>query len=81
VPEGGGQISFSGWFTIVWNEQPHYFLAMAEFGTVELSIPEEVLEQAGGALSLDRKQVRLEGHWTGGGRDRIEVTSIQVEVE
>lgn len=51
----------SGWFSIVWNERPHFFLTTEDGGRYELSNPEESLQELGGLATLDPKQVTADG--------------------
>lgn len=76
----GGEIPvlISGWLTIVWNDQPHYFLGTTNLGIVELEISEDLLREVGGALALDRVQVEVEGHWEESEGERLQVSSLQV---
>lgn len=52
-----GDRSLSGWFNIVWNDRPHYFLADGRGSMTELLLDEDLVRPLGGARALDRKRV------------------------
>jgi hypothetical protein len=46
-----------GWLSIVWNDEPHFFLTDDTGQTVEVLIDEELMAPLGGPLALDRSRV------------------------
>lgn len=54
-------LTVSGWFTIIWNDEAHYFITDDESHTVEVLIDEQLTKPHGGPLALDRTRVTIVG--------------------
>ena len=57
APEMDETLTIRGWFTIVWNDQAHYFLTDDDGNTHELLLDESLTGPLGGPLALDRQRV------------------------
>jgi hypothetical protein len=75
------QVSINGWFTTVWNGEPHYFITDDQGVTTRLLMDDKLAEPLGGPLELDRKRVSLTGLVTGESPVTVQVLSIQFEVQ
>lgn len=49
-----------GWLSIVWNDEPHFHLALDNGRTVQLLIDPELTAPLGGPLALDRTRVTVQ---------------------
>lgn len=67
---------FEGWLSIVWNDEPHYFLTDDGGQTVELLLDEELTAPLGGPLALDRSRVIVLAVVTQAEPDLYEAISI-----
>lgn len=56
-----GALTISGWFTIIWNDEAHYFITDDEEHTVEILLDEQLTKPHGGPLALDRTRVTIVG--------------------
>lgn len=70
-------LEIRGWFTIVWNGEPHYYIANAEMGTSQIVLDEKLIAQMGGALALDRKEVIITGETISADPKVIQVLTIR----
>jgi hypothetical protein len=50
-------ITLQGWLSIVWNDEPHFFLTQDDGQTVEVLLDEQLTQPLGGPLELDRSRV------------------------
>lgn len=48
-----------GWVSIIWNDEPHFNLALDDGEVVQLLIDEELTAPLGGPLALDRARVSV----------------------
>ncbi len=48
-----------GWLSIVWNDEPHFLLALDDGQAVQLRMDEELTAPLGGPLALDRTRVSV----------------------
>jgi hypothetical protein len=71
-------VTVTGWFTTVWNGEPHYTLTDNQGKIYELTINEEEVIKLGGPLELDRKQVTVKGEYLSKQANSILVTSLQI---
>jgi hypothetical protein len=79
-PPGKAQeVSLSEWFTVIWNDEPHYFPTDDQGRWTELLLDGEMTKPFVGPLALNHKRVRVVGNRVnapfGGGR----VLSIEFE--
>jgi hypothetical protein len=51
----------SGWFSIIWNDEAHYFITDDAGNTIEVLLEEDLMKPLGGPLALDRTRVTIEG--------------------
>ena len=49
--------TLQGWLSIVWNDEPHFFLTLDDGQTVEVLLNEQLTQPLGGPLALDRTRV------------------------
>ena len=56
-----GALTFSGWFTIIWNHEAHYFVTDDEGRTVEVLLDQNLTAPLGGPMALDRTRVTIVG--------------------
>jgi hypothetical protein len=50
-------LKLQGWLSIVWNDEPHFFLTLDDGRTVEVLLDEQLTQPLGGPLALDRSRV------------------------
>jgi hypothetical protein len=50
-------VTLRGWLSIVWNDQPHFFITDDSGQTVEVLLNEHLTAPFGGPLALDRTRV------------------------
>lgn len=79
TPEGA--LTISGWFTIIWNDEAHYFITDDTGHTVEVLLDEQLTKPHGGPLALDRTRVTIEGVILSDAPTIIQVQSIALERE
>ena len=56
-PEDEATVTLTGWLSIVWNDEPHFFLTQDDGQTVEVLLDERLTQSFGGPLALDRSRV------------------------
>jgi len=56
-PASESTVTLRGWLSIVWNDQPHFFLSSDDGMTVEVLLNEQLTAPFGGPLALDRSRV------------------------
>jgi hypothetical protein len=71
----------TGWFHIVWNGEPLWYLVEADGESVALLRDERLTEPYGGALALNGKRVRVTGEVISKTPLRVRPTSIRPEEE
>lgn len=70
-------VTITGWFTTVWNDEPHYSITDDQGQTTRLLLNEELTKPFGGPLELDRKRVTIVGEMTSDSPRTVRVLSIQ----
>jgi hypothetical protein len=55
------QVIITGWFTTIWNEEPHYSITDDQGQNTELLLDAKTAKPLGGPLQLDRKRVTIVG--------------------
>ena len=78
-PTGTNLVSVSGWFTIIYNGEPHYYLNEESGEKSQLFFDAASLESIGGALQFDRKKVSLRGELTSANPRMIYVRTIHIK--
>jgi len=78
-PTGTNLVSVSGWFTIINNGEPHYYLNEESGEKSQLFFDAASLESIGGALQFDRKKVSLRGELTSANPRMIYVRTIHIK--
>ena len=71
----------SGWFHIIWNGEPRYFLADNQGRQTRLLLDDNTIRQVGGALRFNRKRVTVVGERMDAPPNAIGVVSIKLEEE
>lgn len=79
TPAPGQLRSLSGWFTIVWNDQPHYSITDDQGEIIQLQLDEELMRPLGGPLALDRRRVTIIGELLSVTPKILQVRSIELE--
>jgi hypothetical protein len=74
-----GTLTLQGWLSIVWNDEPHYFLTLDDGQTVEVHIDEQLMAPLGGPLALDRTRVTVLAVVAPGSPDVFEALSVGIE--
>ena len=77
TPTSVEQVSITGWFTTVWNGEPHYSITDGQGVITELLLDPEVAKPLGGPLELDRKRVTIVGEVTSHAPKTVRVVSVQ----
>lgn len=72
------RITVTGWFTTIWNGEPHYWITDAQGQTFQLLLDPEVARPLGGSSELDRKQVTVLGEVISESPPVLRVVSIRV---
>ena len=72
-------VSLRGWLSIVWNDQPHFFITSDDGQTIEILLDEQLTTALGGPLALDRTRVVVLAVVTQ--ESPFQVLSIEREVE
>ncbi len=75
------ELTFSGWFTILWNDEAHYFITDDEGYTIEVLLDEQLTKPYGGPLALDRSRVTIVGVILSGTTTTLQAQSIAREGE
>lgn len=78
-PAKAEAVSLSGWFTVVWNDRPHYFLADDQGRWTELLLDEETAKPFGGPLTFNRQHVKIVGKRVTAPAGAVRVLSIALE--
>lgn len=81
VPEMDETLTIRGWFTIVWNDQAHYFITDDEGNTRELLLEDSLVSALGGPLALDRKRVVITAEVLSDRPDILRAQSVAREGE
>jgi hypothetical protein len=75
----GTQVTITGWFATIWNDEPHYSITDDKGQTTQLLLEDEIAKPLGGPLELDRKRVTIIGEITSEFPETIRVLSVQFE--
>ncbi len=70
-------ITITGWFTIVWNDEPHYSITDDHGINTQLQMDDEIAKPLGGPLELDRKKITIVGKVIRDSPRTIRVLSVQ----
>ncbi len=70
-------VTITGWFTTIWNEEPHYAITDDEGQEIQLLMDEELIRPLGGPLALDRKRVMVIGEFVNDPQGTLQVRSIR----
>lgn len=72
-------LTLQGWLSIVWNDEPHFFLTQDDGQTVEVLIDEQLTQPLGGPPALDRTRVIVLAVAAPEAPDVFEALSIEIE--
>jgi hypothetical protein len=78
-PEDEAAVTLTGWLSIVWNDQPHFFLTQDNGQTVEVLIDEQLMTPLGGPLTLDRSRVIVQAVVSPDAPGVLQAISIEME--
>jgi len=78
-PEDEAAVTLTGWLSIVWNDQPHFFLTQDNGQTVEVLIDEQLMAPLGGPLTLDRSRVIVQAVVSPDAPGVLQAISIEME--
>jgi M6 family metalloprotease-like protein len=89
-PGPSPQSALSGWLHLIWNDRPEaspaegdarYVLIDDQGKPIEIQLDAMLAKPFGGILALNRKRIRLAGHWTDNvrSRGRFSAQSLQVD--
>lgn len=78
IPVKGARVSMTGWFVIVYNEQPHYSITEPQGLKAELVIDDKLAQELGGMRQFDRKLVTIEGEVVNNDPLTVQVTQIRL---
>ena len=81
APNSESTVTLRGWLSIVWNDEPHFFLASDDGMTVEVLLDERLTAPFGGPLALDRSRVVVLAVVTQASPTIFEALSIEREAE
>jgi hypothetical protein len=72
-------LTLQGWLSIVWNDEPHFFLTRDDGRTVEVLLDEQLTQPLGGPLALDRTRVVILAVVNPESPDVFQALSIEIE--
>lgn len=72
-------VTITGWFSTIWNGEPHYSITDDQGQTTRLVLDEELAKPLGGPLALDRKRVIVSGEIVNDPQGALRVLSIRFE--
>jgi len=81
APTTASTVTLRGWLSIVWNDQPHFFLANDDGLTVEVLLDDRLTAPFGGPLALDRSRVVVLAVVTRESPTLFQALSIEREAE
>ena len=81
APTSQSTVTLRGWLSIVWNDEPHFFLASDDGMTVEVLLDERLTAPFGGPLALDRSRVVVLAVVTQASPTLFQALSIEREAE
>ena len=71
------QVTITGWFTTIWNDEPRYSITDDQGQTTQLLLYDETAKPLGGPLELDRKRVTIVGEIISDSPRIVRVLSVQ----
>ena len=71
------QVTITGWFTTIWNDEPLYSITDDQGQTTQLLLDDETAKPLGGPLELDRKRVTIVGEIISDSPRTVRVLSVQ----
>jgi hypothetical protein len=72
-------VTITGWFTTVWNGEPHFSISDDQGRTIHLVLDETLLQSAGGLMALNNQKVTLSGEFVSDTQDALKVMTIYLE--
>lgn len=75
----GQQLSFAGWFHVIWNGGPQYVLIDDQGRWTRLLLDEVLTRPFGGPLAFNRKRVKIVGEKVSAPPGAVRVLSIGFE--
>lgn len=72
-------VTITGWFTTVWNGEPHYSITDDQGQTTRILLDVELAKPFGGPLELDRKRVTVTGEFVNDPQGALRILSINIE--
>jgi hypothetical protein len=78
---GGAPVTLRGWLSIVWNDQPHFFITKDNGETVEVLLDDLLTRPLGGPMALDRTRVVVLAVVTQESPQLFQALSIEREAE
>jgi len=72
-------VTITGWFTTVWNGEPHYSITDDQGQTTRILLDVELAKPFGGPLELDRKRVTVTGEFVNEPQGALRILSINIE--
>lgn len=79
APKPSNTVTITGWFSTIWNGEPHYSITDDQGQTTRLVLDEELAKPLGGPLALDRKRVIVSGEIVNDPQGALRVLSIRFE--
>ena len=74
-------VTLRGWLSIVWNDEPHFFLTLDDGQVVEILFEEALFQPLGGPLALDRTRVAIQAELMPNSSDLYQAVSVDLEGE
>jgi hypothetical protein len=73
------QVTITGWFTTIWNGEPHYTITDDQGNAAQVILDEDVARPLGGPLKLDRQRISIVGEIISDSPMIIRAVSIKME--
>jgi hypothetical protein len=73
------RVTITGWFTTIWNGEPHYTVTDDQGNAAQVILDEEVARPLGGPLKLDRQRITIVGEIISDSPRIIRAVSIKLE--
>jgi len=77
--QSSSPVTITGWFTTVWNGEPHYSITDDQGQTTRVLLDVELAKPFGGPLELDRKRVTVTGEFVNDPQGALRILSINIE--
>ena len=74
-------VTLRGWLSIVWNDEPHFFLTQDNGQAVEVLFDPALFQPLGGPLALDRTRVVIQAKLLPDSSDLYQAVSLELEGE